>query len=96
MPGSARSAIDDTFQQLQKRMVESGDWDRILLALKYRLSDECWLDIARGSCKERARQGTNIRDLIKHISDTHGQVPDAIRAEFLKIIKKHLAQEVQL
>ncbi|VDB91713.1 unnamed protein product [Peniophora sp. CBMAI 1063] len=95
MPGSARTPMDETFQQLQKRMVESGDWDRILLALRYRLSDECWLDVVRGSCKERARQNTPIRDLIKQVSETHGQVPDAIRADFLKIIKKYLAEEVQ-
>ena len=72
-----------------------------------------WPDIAGSLPLERARQGTTIRELMRHVSDTHGkaphvhmcstavanqnigQVPDPIRADFLKIIKRHLADEVQ-
>jgi hypothetical protein len=60
MPPSTLSELDGLFHQLQRRMVESGEWDRyglwdvarwlktdcfrILLQLRYQLRDAGWLD----------------------------------------------------
>jgi len=87
--------MDEIYHQLQRRLVESGDWDRITLALKYKLNDECWLDNMRALSKERARQDMSIRDILRHVADNHGPVPENIRTEFHNIIKQHLAREMQ-
>ncbi|KAH9979576.1 hypothetical protein BGW80DRAFT_1455272 [Lactifluus volemus] len=46
MPSATPSELDTLFHQLQRRMTESGDWDRIILQLRYQLSDAGWLDSA--------------------------------------------------
>ncbi|KAH9962632.1 hypothetical protein BC827DRAFT_202497 [Russula dissimulans] len=54
MPSATLSELDTLFHQLQRRMVESGEWERILLQLRYQLRDAGWLDSAHAQMLEHA------------------------------------------
>ncbi|KAF9784764.1 hypothetical protein BJ322DRAFT_1109473 [Thelephora terrestris] len=48
--------LQSLFAQLQKRMVDNGDWDKILLTLTRELNEAGWIDEVKNQCKELAKQ----------------------------------------
>ncbi|KAI0065185.1 hypothetical protein BV25DRAFT_1898289 [Artomyces pyxidatus] len=99
MPATTQPEIDVLFGQLQRRLVESGEWDRICLLLQYKLNDQGWLDTLRGQSRENARTMDilSIRALLTSISDvqvTPAPVPDAVRTEVTNIIRQALEKQL--
>ncbi|KAF9649707.1 hypothetical protein BDM02DRAFT_3186064 [Thelephora ganbajun] len=50
--------LQSLFVQLQKRMVDNGDWDKILLTLTRELNEAGWIDEVKGQSKELAKQSS--------------------------------------
>ncbi|KAI5992637.1 transcription factor e(y)2-domain-containing protein [Pisolithus marmoratus] len=55
MMSKSTSDADALYQQIHRRMVESGEWDRILRVLSAKLSEQGWSDDLYHRAKERAR-----------------------------------------
>ncbi|KAI0319471.1 hypothetical protein OF83DRAFT_782381 [Amylostereum chailletii] len=97
MPVATKSEAEEVYSSLQRRMVESGDWDRIVLSLKYKLNDECWLDTLRGQSKEHARlmDPPSTRELVEHITSTHDDIPHSVRRDIEGLIRQYLEKQFQ-
>ncbi|KAI0286252.1 hypothetical protein BC826DRAFT_1109035 [Russula brevipes] len=95
MPTASES--ESLFHQLQRRMVESGEWDRILLQLRYQLRDSGWMDSTHAQMLEHAYglEQPSYRELldeaIKHAHD----VPEAVKLQILSSIRSFLDKQVE-
>ncbi|KAH8099709.1 hypothetical protein BXZ70DRAFT_211708 [Cristinia sonorae] len=60
---------DALYAQVQRRMINSGDWDRILEALAYKLNESGWVDGLHDTSKETARAGdaVSVSKLIENL-----------------------------
>ncbi|KAI0275518.1 hypothetical protein BGY98DRAFT_52289 [Russula aff. rugulosa BPL654] len=101
MPTATPSELDSLFQQLQRRMVESGEWDRILLQLRYQLRDSGWLDSTRAQMLEHAygTERASFRELLKKRGRAHMKclkdVPEAVKQQILSSLRSFLDKQVE-
>ncbi|KAA1471011.1 hypothetical protein DENSPDRAFT_798616 [Dentipellis sp. KUC8613] len=96
MPATTQSEIDALYSKIQRRMVESGEWERIRLLLSYRLNDAGWIDTARGQSSEHAHamEPLSFRQLLEHISPSaKATVPESVRAEVMVVIRRFLEEQ---
>ncbi|TDL20429.1 hypothetical protein BD410DRAFT_790913 [Rickenella mellea] len=90
-------ATDALYSQIHKRMVESGEWNRIYATLADKLNELGWIDELRHQGKEQARNmhplqfSTLFADL-----DAHAQasVPLAVKQEIIGLIKSFVEKQL--
>ncbi|KAH8109122.1 transcription factor e(y)2-domain-containing protein [Phellopilus nigrolimitatus] len=90
-------AADSTYAHIHRRMVESGEWDRIFAALVARLNEIGWMDEFKLSAKEQARNmsTTRFKDLLTELEDQgHSSVPLAVKKEITNMIKTFVEKQV--
>ncbi|THH10900.1 hypothetical protein EW146_g8223 [Bondarzewia mesenterica] len=87
MPAATQSEVNALYGQIRKRLVESGEWDRISLLLMYKLNEEGWVDEVRGQTKDagvaqrfleqaRVMEPLSLRKLLEGAgADAHGELP---------------------
>lgn len=97
MPNATPSELDSLFQQLQRRMVESGEWDRILLQLRYQLRDSGWMDSTRAQMLEHAygTERASFRELLEETRTRAHDVPEAVKQQILSSIRSFLDKQVE-
>lgn len=97
MPNATLSELDGLFQQLQRRMVESGEWDRILLQLRYQLRDSGWMDSTRAQMLEHAygTERASFRELLEETRTRVHDVPEAVKQQILSSIRSFLDKQVE-
>lgn len=87
--------IDELRNQASKKLIESGERDRLMRLLKQRLMESGWRDELAAECKKvvRARGVDNITvdDLVQEVQPfARRRVPDEIRKELVDQIKNFL------
>ncbi|KAN0128983.1 hypothetical protein V8E53_013133 [Lactarius tabidus] len=99
MPSPTISELDTLFHHLQRRMVESGEWERILLQLRYQLSDAGWLDSTHAQTLERGYgTGTDHPSFRELLDDTrtHNQdVPETVKLQVTKLIRLYIDKQFE-
>jgi len=98
MAPALNSQVDALYPQIRKRLIESGEWDRIISTLKERLSENGWLDKVRDQSKETAR-AMNPLSFEKLLEDIDPQarstVPPAIQKEITILIRAFVDKQLQ-
>ncbi|CED83947.1 enhance of yellow 2 like protein [Phaffia rhodozyma] len=95
---SANDDQDDIAQAIKKRMIESGEWNRILRTLKIRLEDSGWEDKVRADAREQARsmETLNLEALLQSITPTaSSSVPKDVKSDVENMIRQFLDENVE-
>ncbi|ESK86341.1 enhancer of yellow 2 transcription factor-like protein [Moniliophthora roreri MCA 2997] len=90
--------VDQLHRQIQRRLVESGEWDRIKSSFKAKLNETGWTDDFQDISKETARDMDPIsfRDLLNELSPrAHTTIPLPVRREVMAIIQKYLEKQFE-
>ncbi|TCD65465.1 SAGA histone acetylase and TREX-2 complexes component [Steccherinum ochraceum] len=86
-------ARDALYAQIQRRMVNSGDWDRISEALEAKLNESGWIDSLHDSSKETARAGESVSvgTLLESLgSQAASSVSPKVKEEIIQMIRQYL------
>jgi len=89
---------DEFYAQIHRRMVESGEWDRMLRVLSSKLSEHGWADEMRHHTKECARlmDPPSFRAILEEISSpAQANVPPAIKSEVLKLLRQYVKDQFE-
>ncbi|KAJ7186736.1 transcription factor e(y)2-domain-containing protein [Mycena filopes] len=98
MPPPAAAEVDALQVQLQQRLLESGEWDRIKFILASKLNDSGWTDDMRNRSKERARTmdplsfTALLEEMVPH---AHTSVPLAVRREVVALLRVFLDKQFE-
>ncbi|THH29347.1 hypothetical protein EUX98_g4833 [Antrodiella citrinella] len=90
MPDAPRDVL---YAQIQRRMMSSGDWDRISEALASKLNENGWVDSLHDSSKETARadESVSVRKLLENFrSQPASLVPPKLKDEIVQLIRQYL------
>jgi len=98
MPPVAPAELDALQAQLQQRLLESGEWDRIKFVLASKLNDSGWTDDMRNRSKERARtmEPLSFTALFEEMMP-HAQtsMPLAVRREVVALIRGYIDKQFE-
>jgi len=88
--------VDALHAQIQRRLVESGEWDRIMSVFSSKLNESGWSDDLRHRSKEHARamEPLSFEGLFNEFSP-HAQstVPPAVKREILAQIREYVEKQ---
>ncbi|KZP10757.1 hypothetical protein FIBSPDRAFT_200003 [Athelia psychrophila] len=94
----AKTASEGLHAQIQRRMVESGEWDRIQLLLSSKLSETGWTDDLSHRSKEQARgmEHLSFSDLLQEFTpQAQNSIPPAVRKEFMGVIRQYIEKQLE-
>ncbi|KAG6373584.1 transcription factor e(y)2-domain-containing protein [Boletus reticuloceps] len=92
------SDTDEFYVEIHRRMVESGEWDRILRLLTSKLSEHGWVDEIRHRAKERARSmdALSFRLLLEEIMPpAQASIPPAVKREVTNILRQYVKDQFE-
>ncbi|KAI9458991.1 transcription factor e(y)2-domain-containing protein [Boletus coccyginus] len=92
------SETDEFYVQIHRRMVESGEWDRILRLLTSKLSENGWVDEIRHRAKERARSMDTLsfRGILEEVSPpAQANMPPAVKREVTNILRQYVKDQFE-
>ncbi|KAH9995227.1 hypothetical protein BJV77DRAFT_942948 [Russula vinacea] len=95
MSTATPSELDGLFHQLQRRMVESGEWDRILLQLRYQLRDSGWMDSTQARTRTYSKSVLWPQNLPTLLIDNVQDVPEAVKQQILSSIRSFLDKQIE-
>ncbi|KAJ6617904.1 transcription factor e(y)2-domain-containing protein [Mycena sp. CBHHK59/15] len=98
MPPPTQADLDALQAQLQKRLLESGEWDRIKFILASKLNESGWTDDMRSRSKERARsmEALSFAKLWEELtSHAQSSVSLAVRKEVVALIRGYLEKQFE-
>lgn len=93
-----RSDVNVLYTQLQRRMIEYGDWDRISNTLTQKLNESGWLDDLRHQSREMARNGDSVtvESLMSELRPRAGaSIPPRVKQEVISMIRQYLEQQLE-
>ncbi|KAF7973817.1 hypothetical protein HWV62_14198 [Athelia sp. TMB] len=94
----AKNDTEGLYAQIQRRMVESGDWDRIQLMLSNKLNENGWTDDLRHKSKEHARamEPLSFAVLLQEFTpEAQDSIPPAVRKEFMGMIRQYIEKQIE-
>ncbi|KAF8331015.1 hypothetical protein F5887DRAFT_76839 [Amanita rubescens] len=94
----APADLDALYAQLRRRMVETGEWDRIMFVLSSKLSEDGWLDELKDHSKEKARGTEHLafQPLLDNVlAFTQKAIPVQIEKEIKSLIRQFLEQQFE-
>ncbi|GJF00168.1 transcription factor e(y)2-domain-containing protein [Phanerochaete sordida] len=89
---------DALYAAISRRMIESGEWERISDLLLKRLNEAGWVDQVHHESKETARRAdsTPVRQLLEQLKPhAESTVPPAVRQEVLAVIRQYLDSQIE-
>ncbi|KAJ7159847.1 transcription factor e(y)2-domain-containing protein [Mycena crocata] len=98
MAPTTPAELDALQAQLQQRMLESGEWDRIKFVLASKLNDSGWTDDMRNRSKERARAmeplsfNALFEEMVPHAQTS---IPLAVRREVVALLRGYLDKQFE-
>ncbi|ORY25338.1 transcription factor e(y)2-domain-containing protein [Naematelia encephala] len=95
---SAPQPDPQVMDQVRRRLLETGDWDRISQLLRAKLEEVGWDDDLKDLAKEKARaqETPNLRDLLVEVNpQAQKMIPGSIRRAVLQEIEAVLDREVE-
>ncbi|RSH90187.1 SAGA histone acetylase and TREX-2 complexes component [Saitozyma podzolica] len=84
--------------EIRKRLIETGDWDRLSTLLRSRLEESGWDDDLKDYAKERARaqENLNLESLLKEVTPkAHEMLQPKLREAVVQEIEAVLEREVE-
>ncbi|GAA5894321.1 hypothetical protein JCM5296_005137 [Sporobolomyces johnsonii] len=88
----------DLHDALRTRLIQSGEYSRVMEVLRQRLDDAAWADQVRHVAREKARvqDPPNLHKLIEELEPTAlGMIPPEVRAEVEKMVQSFVSQAVE-
>ncbi|KAF9221033.1 hypothetical protein BS17DRAFT_785782 [Gyrodon lividus] len=92
------SETEEFYAQIHRRMVESGEWDRILRLLSSKLSENGWSDELGHRAKEcaRAMDPLSFRTIMEEIlPHAQASVPLAVKREMTNVIRQYVKDQFE-
>ncbi|KAF8063576.1 transcription factor e(y)2-domain-containing protein [Lyophyllum atratum] len=93
---TSAAEVDVLYSQLQRRLVDSGEWDRIVSALTSKLNESGWSDDLLHRSKERARvmEPLSFQALFEEFYP-HAQtsLPLAVKREITNQIRQYVEKQ---
>ncbi|CAL1702443.1 unnamed protein product [Somion occarium] len=89
---------DEMYAQIQRRLLESGEWDRIYRMLELKLNESGWMDELHDHAKELARQmyPISVRKMTDSVSSkASSEVPENVKAEVTAKIRQYLDSQLE-
>ncbi|GBE85749.1 hypothetical protein BKA93DRAFT_826494 [Sparassis latifolia] len=93
--GEARNEV--LYVQLHRRMVESGEWDRLSAVLMRELNEYGWLDDMRHRSKEMARgmERPTVEQLMAGLrAHAEASVPAGVRQQVVGMLRQYMEKQV--
>lgn len=92
-------SIDSLKNLAHRRLIETGERDKLIQTLKARLTDCGWKDQLKDFCwkvvKDRGVDNVTIDDIVNEVSPkAKEQVPDPVRKELVEQIRNFLDREL--
>ncbi|KAI0092597.1 transcription factor e(y)2-domain-containing protein [Irpex rosettiformis] len=100
MPSRNDPANSALYTQLHRRMVESGEWDRLSTIFSQRLTETGWVDDVHHRSKEIARSagsepGKTVRQIMTDVQEyAEGSVPASVRQGLMALIRQYLDSQI--
>ncbi|KIM87807.1 hypothetical protein PILCRDRAFT_261961 [Piloderma croceum F 1598] len=94
----SKNDTEALYAQVQRKLVESGEWDRIQLILMNKLNESGWTDDLRHRSKENARdmEPLSFRVLLKGLAPhIQTSIPPAIRKEMMAVIRQYVEKQFE-
>ncbi|KAF8582390.1 hypothetical protein K439DRAFT_1413322 [Ramaria rubella] len=95
---SSVEAEQGLYREVHRRLVQTGEWDRILALLALKLNESGWVDELRHRGKEAARNLDPLKfhALLEQV-ESHAQAttPLAIKQEIMKLITQFLETQFE-
>ncbi|CEQ38889.1 SPOSA6832_00363 [Sporobolomyces salmonicolor] len=88
----------DLHDALRTRLIQSGEYSRVMEVLRHRLDAAAWADQVRDVAREKARvqDPPNLHQLIEELEPTAlGMIPPEVRAEVEKMVQSFVSQAVE-
>ncbi|KIK38185.1 hypothetical protein CY34DRAFT_809624 [Suillus luteus UH-Slu-Lm8-n1] len=92
------SEAETLYVEVHRRMIESGEWDRILHQLSSKLSESGWTDDLLHRAKENSRSmdplslQTILQELLSHAQTS---VPLSVKREITTLIKQFVKEQFE-
>ncbi|KAG7085734.1 hypothetical protein E1B28_003277 [Marasmius oreades] len=90
--------VEQLHLQIQQRLIETGEWERIKSNFKAKLDETGWTDDFRDKSKEKARDMDvlSFQSLLSELSPVaHTTIPLAVRREVMAAIQKYLEKQFE-
>ncbi|KAI0787100.1 transcription factor e(y)2-domain-containing protein [Irpex lacteus] len=100
MPSRSDPVNSALYAQIHRRMVESGEWDRLSATLSQRLAETGWADEVHHHSKEIAKSagpqsGKTARQIMTDVQQhAEGSVPASVRQELIASIRQYLESQI--
>ncbi|KAF8621716.1 hypothetical protein AX15_007576 [Amanita polypyramis BW_CC] len=94
----APAHLDALYAQLRRRMIETGEWDKIMFVLSAKLSEDGWLDELKDYSKEKARvmEPLNFQPLLDDVlAYSQKSIPAQTEREIRALIRQCLEQQFE-
>ncbi|KAL4244553.1 Transcription and mRNA export factor SUS1 [Abortiporus biennis] len=99
MPTTRNDIVPEAlYAQIQRRMVESGEWDRIRSILASKLNEAGWVDNLHHKSKEMARDLSSIsaRRLSEELDPVaQTSVPQNVKDNAVALIRQFLETQIE-
>ncbi|THV03064.1 hypothetical protein K435DRAFT_775219 [Dendrothele bispora CBS 962.96] len=95
MPAS-QADVENFRLQIQRRLIESGDWEKLMATFMTKLNESGWVDEMMQKGKNAAQDMEHprfeaVRDALSH--KAHKDIPLQIRRETLQSLKQYLEKQ---
>jgi len=95
MPQATQNSVEN---ELHRRMVVSGEWDRINQLLKRGLDESGWTDTVTDHAREECRQAPrlNVRSVERNVApDAHASIPAEVKASIIEEIRQFIEDNLR-
>ncbi|PWN42010.1 hypothetical protein IE81DRAFT_347895 [Ceraceosorus guamensis] len=93
------AANDELVSALHERLVQTGEWDRVLEALRRGLEESGWDASLREKAFEQAKAQTrpiSLLDLVEILEiEAHTSIPPAVRSEVTSMLRDFISRNVE-
>ncbi|KZT01675.1 uncharacterized protein LAESUDRAFT_730946 [Laetiporus sulphureus 93-53] len=88
---------DVLFAQIQRRMVEHGEWDRLSWLLNQKLSEAGWLDEYRDKSRETLRtDSVSVGSIMAEVwPQAEASIPAKAKREMIAMIRQYLETQLE-
>jgi len=90
--------INALYQQVRRRLIESGEWDQIRAVMTAKLNESGWIDDMRHRTKEEARnmEALSFQALLNGSSKSRPEsIPLAVKREISSLIRQHVEKQFE-
>ncbi|KAF8530128.1 transcription factor e(y)2-domain-containing protein [Hysterangium stoloniferum] len=95
---SSQTVEQGLYREVHRRLVQTGEWDRILGVLAQKLNETGWMDDMRHRGKEAARnlESPKFRTILEQVEpQAQSSIPLPVKQEVMVLITQFLEKEFE-